>query len=51
MARAPRIGRLHRMKKRMLITALVLGAITLATIRWTFDGLAWATRPARPSPA
>jgi hypothetical protein len=39
------------MKKRLLITALILGAITLATIRWTFDGLAWATRPARPSPA
>jgi hypothetical protein len=39
------------MKKRMLITALVLGAIALATIRWTFDGVAWAIRPMRPSTA
>jgi hypothetical protein len=37
------------MKKRMLIAALILGALLLATGRWAVDGAAWAARPLRPA--
>jgi hypothetical protein len=35
------------MKKRILISSLVVAVVTLAVVRWTFDGLVWALRPAR----
>jgi hypothetical protein len=35
------------MKKRLLLSGLVLGVLTLAVVGWTLDGLAWAFRPAR----
>src|SRR3954468_10359077 len=37
------------MKKRMLIAALILGALLLATLRWVFDAASWAARPLRPA--
>jgi hypothetical protein len=33
------------MKKRMLITGLILAALLLATLRWVHDGVTWAARP------
>jgi hypothetical protein len=35
------------MKKRLLISLLVVGVVTLAAIGWTLDGLAWASRSPR----
>jgi hypothetical protein len=39
------------MKKRLLITGLVLAALTLAVAAWTVDGLTWAARTALPRAA
>jgi len=35
------------MKKRLLLSGLLVGVVTLAVAGWTFDALAWALRPAR----
>jgi hypothetical protein len=36
------------MKKRLLISTVIVGVIAIAVIGWTIDGLVWAFRPARP---
>jgi hypothetical protein len=35
------------MKKRLLLSAVVIGVVGLAVVAWTLEAIAWAFRPAR----
>jgi hypothetical protein len=35
------------MKKRLLLSAVVIGVVGIAVLAWTFDAIAWAFRPVR----
>ena len=35
------------MKKRLLLTAVVIGVVGIALVAWTLEAIAWAFRPTR----